>query len=102
MPSPPSVGGLGLLSHIYTPGSDEHGPQFNRGSGGGARGCGFEERVGAYARAEVFFPRPLGVNVCVCVKRPLKWQFTFFEIPAQNGHARRPLPILQEPHNRDT
>ena len=25
---------------------------FNRGSGGGARGCGFEERVGAYARPE--------------------------------------------------
>ena len=25
---------------------------FNRGSGGGARGRGFEERVGAYARTE--------------------------------------------------
>ena len=25
-------------------------PVFNRGSGGGARGCGFEERVGAHAR----------------------------------------------------
>ena len=36
----------------YTPGSDEHGPGFNRGSGGGARGCDFEERVGAYARTE--------------------------------------------------
>ena len=36
--------------HHYTPGSDEHGPGFNRGSGGGARGCDFEERVGAYAR----------------------------------------------------
>ena len=26
------------------------GPGFNRGSGGGARGCGFEERVGVHAR----------------------------------------------------
>ena len=25
-------------------------PVFNRGSGGGARGCGFEERVGVHAR----------------------------------------------------
>ena len=25
------------------------GPGFNRGSGGGPRGCGFEERVGAHA-----------------------------------------------------
>jgi len=36
--------------YIYTPGSDEHGLRFNRGSGGGARGCDFEERVGAHAR----------------------------------------------------
>ena len=28
------------------------GPGFNRGSGGGARGCGFEGRVGAYARTK--------------------------------------------------
>ena len=28
------------------------GPGSNRGSGGGARGCGFEERVGAHARTE--------------------------------------------------
>ena len=28
------------------------GPGVNRGSGGGAQGCGFEERVGAYARSE--------------------------------------------------
>ena len=28
------------------------GPGANRGSGGGARGCGFEERVGVYARTE--------------------------------------------------
>ena len=27
------------------------GPGVNRGSGGGARGCGFEERVGVHARA---------------------------------------------------
>ena len=34
----------------YTPGSDEHGPRW--GSGGGARGCDFEERVGAHARTD--------------------------------------------------
>ena len=28
------------------------GPGVNRGSGGGARGCGFEERVGVHARTE--------------------------------------------------
>ena len=28
------------------------GPGFNRGSGGGTRGGGFEERVGAYALTE--------------------------------------------------
>ena len=27
------------------------GPGVNRGSGGGARGCGFEERVGVHARS---------------------------------------------------
>ena len=43
---------LVVLAADYTPGSGEHGPGFNRGSGGGARECGFEERVGAYARAE--------------------------------------------------
>jgi len=30
--------------HHYTPVSDE--PGFNRGSGGGAQGCGFEKRLG--------------------------------------------------------
>ena len=38
---------------IFTPPEATNtGPGFNRGSGGGARGCGFEERVGAYARTE--------------------------------------------------
>ena len=42
---------LNKLPLNYTPGSGEHGnPVFNRGSGGGARGCGFEERVGVHAR----------------------------------------------------
>ena len=36
----------------YTPGSDEHGPRFIQGPGGGARGCDFEEHEGAYARTE--------------------------------------------------
>ena len=38
---------------LFTPPeSTNTGRGFNRGSGGGARGCGFEERVGAYARTE--------------------------------------------------
>ena len=36
----------------YTPEAMNTGPSFNRGSGGGARGRDFEERVGAYARTE--------------------------------------------------
>ena len=36
------------------------GPGANRGSGGGARGCGFEERVGVHARTGwVRFPIPI-------------------------------------------
>ena len=31
------------------------GPGFNRGSGGGTRGCGFEERVGAYLLGNALF-----------------------------------------------
>ena len=30
---------------FYTPEATNTGPGFNRGSGGGARGCGFKERV---------------------------------------------------------
>ena len=42
------------------------GPGFNRGSGGGAQGCGFEERGGAHARSGgVHFLWPL---LCVCVR----------------------------------
>ena len=38
---------------IFTaPEATNTGPGFNRGFGGGARGCGFGERVGAYARTE--------------------------------------------------
>jgi len=37
---------------IISPETTNTGPGFNRGSGGGARGCGFEERAGAYARTE--------------------------------------------------
>ena len=41
------------LRHVFTPPEATNtGPGFNRGAGGGARGCDFEERVGAYARTE--------------------------------------------------
>ena len=29
--------------NFYAPGSDDTGPGLNRGSGGGARGCGFSK-----------------------------------------------------------
>ena len=35
---------------FISPEATNTGPGFNRGPGGSARGCGFEERVGAYAR----------------------------------------------------
>ena len=35
---------------ITPPEGANTGPGVNRGSGGGARGCGFEERVGVHAR----------------------------------------------------
>ena len=38
------------LSFITPPEVANTGPGVNRGSGGGARGCGFEERVGVHAR----------------------------------------------------
>ena len=42
------------------------GPSFNRGSGGGARGCGFEERVGVHARTGgIQFLWLFCVSVCV-------------------------------------
>ena len=40
------------VKRFYTPEATNTGRGFNRGSGGGVRGCGFEERVGAYARIE--------------------------------------------------
>ena len=45
---------LVLTSHalVFTPPEVANtGPGVNRGSGGGARGCGFEERVGVHARS---------------------------------------------------
>ena len=42
-----------FVPRVFTPPEATNtGPGFNRGSGGGARGCDFEERVGAYARTE--------------------------------------------------
>ena len=46
------AGPAALRSVITNPEATNTGPGFNRGSGGGARGCGFEERTGAYARKE--------------------------------------------------
>jgi len=40
------------LEIITPPEATNTGPGFKRGTGGGARGCGFDKRVGAYARTE--------------------------------------------------
>ena len=56
---------------ITTPEATKTGPSFNRGSGGGARGCGFEERVGAYARTEgVISYSPRSLSVTTILGRP--------------------------------
>ena len=50
----PLIFAVEVKSRYITPPEETNtDPGFNRGSGGGARGCGFEkERVGAYARTE--------------------------------------------------
>jgi len=64
-----------LLLFDYTPEAMNMGLGIYQGSGGGARGCGFEEWVGAYARTEgavSYSPRSLRVCVCVhLLKLPL-------------------------------
>ena len=52
-----------LCPVITPPEATYTGPSFNRGSGGGARGNGFEERVGAY-RGGLF---PIAHDVCLSV-----------------------------------
>ena len=69
---------------ITPPEATNTGPGFNRGSVGGAQGCGFEERAGAHARTEgviSYSPRPLCVspNSAVCF---------FLKFPPKNGRAR--------------
>ena len=42
---------LALCILVTPPEVTNTGPSFNRGSGGGARGCGFGKRVGVHARS---------------------------------------------------
>jgi hypothetical protein len=93
------------------------GPGFNRGSGGGSHGCGFEERAGAHARTEgvISFSRRC---LCVCVwrlKRQLRsvaiklyingsWPF---KTPQHQGRElcyarRRALPVCGSDNPRRT
>ena len=52
--SPSGQNSCAPVSVLFTPPEATNtGPGFNRGYGGGARGCGFEERVWAYARIKV-------------------------------------------------
>ena len=49
-------------SMITSPEVTNTGPGVNRGSGGGARGCGFEERVGVHTRTGgIHFLKPSSV-----------------------------------------
>jgi len=69
-PCSTELDGLDGVSAFITPlEATNTGPGLNQGSGGGARGRGFEERVVAYARTEGgrFLPH----DVCLS---PLKWQ----------------------------
>ena len=57
-----------LQGRVFTPPEATNtGPGFNRGSGGGARGCSFEKRVGAYALTEGghFLELTMPLSVCV-------------------------------------
>jgi len=66
------------------------GPGFNWGSVGGARGCGFKERAGAYARTEEvisYIPRPLSLSLSLCL---LKRRFAFFIRPAKSNDLGLP------------
>jgi len=67
----------------YAPGSDEHGPSLNWGSGGGARGCDLGERAGAHSMRVQRGAFPLARDLCLP-----KMTVCFFEIPAQNGCQR--------------
>jgi hypothetical protein len=64
-----SSAGMANAGGVFTPPEETNtGPGFNRESGGGARGCGFEERVGAHARTKGgAFPIAAAVCVCACL-----------------------------------
>jgi len=104
-----------LDSAFFTPPEATNmGPGFNRGSGGGARGCGFEERVGAYARTEEgLFPIAHGLCLSVCLSslhhKSGSWSFqieTKHTLPrpifkhAQHTHAAPMLPLGDTPNTR--
>ena len=60
--------------YLHPPEETNTGPGFNRGSGGGARGCGFKERVGAHARSEEGSISYSRFCLCVCVPWHTKWR----------------------------
>ena len=51
----------------YIPGSDEHGPGFNRESGGGARGVASKNGQGHMCVQRGAFPIAHDLCVCICV-----------------------------------
>ena len=65
-----------LAGRVITPPKVANtGPGANRGSGGGAQGCGFEERVGVHARTGgvlFYFPMAILFKKSVCVRVPHK------------------------------
>jgi len=93
-------------SLITPPEATNTGPGFNQGSGGGARGCGFEERVGAYARTEG--GHFLWPQLSVCLSVATKMAIGLFIHPlsrpifkhAQHTYVAPTLPMGDTPNTR--
>jgi len=83
-----------ILPILTPPEATNTGPGFNRGSGGGARGCGSEERVGAYVRTE-------GVISYSPRTRPSRLH-THTHPPKRLAHPRSPIPPLSALTSRAT
>ena len=91
--SPRSTGFCAIWDCISSSSSSNTGPGFNRGFWGGARGCSFEERAGAYARTEGG-SFPIAHDLCLCVSLSLcphllKRVFAFSDLKWREHACRR-------------
>ena len=94
---------LGFSFFFTPPEATNTGPGFNRGSGGDAQGCGFEERAGAYARTEGG-SLPIAHDVClsVCTQTRPNRLHTHTHPPKRLAHPRSPMPPLSTLTSRAT